>query len=237
MRNFPFRILGAASIFLAAQSSVSAQNFIKPKPRPAAPAFEVSAPSPALLDPSAPSPGARIVAASKNSPLTPGAEVSFRIAEENEPPVRVIVADTGELEIPGGLGAVQVNGRSSAQAEALVKSHLEGRFYKPGKATVQIALKTLPASGQKVSKVKVSGKVGRQGVIAFYASDPKKLSEAILEAGPTTFSDLTKVKVTRGGETKEHDVKSVLEGKNDKDDVELQEGDVIYVPPRPIVLW
>ena len=235
MRNFPFRILGAVAIFLVGQSSASAQNFIKPKPRPAAPAFEVSTSSPALLEPSSPTVGTRIVAASKNSPLTPGAEVSFRIAEENDPPVRVIVADTGELEIPGGLGGVQVNGLSSAQAEAKVKSHLEGRFYKPGRATVQIALKTLPASGQRVSKVKVSGKVGRQGLITFYASDPKKLSEAILEVGQTTFSDLTKVKVTRGGVSKEYDVKSILEGKSDKDDIELQEGDVIYVPPRPLI--
>lgn len=237
MRNFPSRFLGALALFFVATSSVSAQtSFIKPRPA----ARAVDSNETASLEVPTPTftPSGKVVA-NKNSPLTPGAEVSFRIVEENEPPVRVIVADTGELEVPGGLGEVPVNGLTSAQAEFRVKSYLEGKFYKPGKGTVQIALKTLPASGQKVSKVQISGKVGRLAPILFYSSDPKKLSEAILEAGPTPYSDLKKVKVTRtraGVETsEEYDVKTILESGSAVGDFPLRDGDRIHVPARPII--
>lgn len=237
MRNFPFRFLGVLAFSITAASSVSAQDYIR-KPKPATRAVE--APSVTPIEPAVPAlSNSRPVAANPNSPLTPGAEVSFMIVEDREPqPMRVIIADTGELEVPGGLGSVGVAGFTTSAAEARVQAHLESNYYKPGKGAVQIALKTLPASGQKVSKVQVSGKAGRVGSVVFYSSEIKKLSDAVLEAGPTTYSDLRKVKVTRkdknGIEQSEvYDVQSVLDGKSSIDPV-LKDGDRINIPTKSI---
>lgn len=237
MRNFPFRILGAVAFLITAASSVSAQDYIR-KPKPASRPGESSAE--ASLEPQGPSLSpSRTVAANPNSPLTPGSEVSFMIVEDREQqPLRLIIADTGELEVPGGLGSVVVSGLTANAAAARVQAHLESEYYKPGKGAVKISLKTLPASGQKVSKVQVSGKVGRPGSILFYASDPKKLSEAILEAGQTPYSNLKKVKVTRksktGSDVSEiYDVQAILDG-NTVNDFPLRDGDSISVPPRAI---
>ena len=238
MRNFQFRFLGAVAVLTTATSSLSAQDYIR-KPKPAARAAEASLAVPA--DPAVPSLSAsRSVTANPNSALTPGAEISFMIVEDREPqPMRVIIADTGELEVPGGLGSVVVSGLTSSAAEARVQAHLESKYYKPGKGAVQIALKTLPASGQKVSKVQVSGKVGRVGSIAFYSSEPKKLSDAVLEAGPTPYSDLKRVKVTRKDkngieQSEEYDVQSVLDGKSNIDPI-LRDGDRINIPVKTLI--
>ena len=236
MRNYPSRFLGAVALFFATVSSISAQDYIRKNKTAAQPA------SAASLEPTSPALAPSRSAANRNSPLTPGTEVSFQILEDKAlSSTPVIISDTGELEVPGGFGLVlSVSGMTCANAEALVKNKLEGKFYKPGKATVQISIKSLPASGQKVSKVQMSGTIGRQTPILFYASDPKKLSEAVLEAGPTRFSNLKKVKVTRKGKdgndtSEEYDVKSILEGGNSANDFPLQDGDRIFVPERGIV--
>jgi protein involved in polysaccharide export with SLBB domain len=155
--------------------------------------------------------------------------------EENEPPVRAIIAATGELEIPGGLGRVMVNGMTSARAEDAVRNYLEGRYYKRGKATVKIGLNFLPASGQKKSKVIMSGKLLRAGAVDFYSQDPKTVSEAVNEAGTTIYSDTKRVQVTRGTEKFEINVKDILENGNTSGDMKLRDGDRIYVPERGIV--
>ena len=230
MRNFPIRFLGAVALIISATSSVSAQSnsFFKPTGRPGAGAPAVSPTEPVAEIRSADT--GRSVAVSPNTPLAPGAEVSFKIVEENEAPVRAIIADTGELEIPGGMGRVDVNGMTSSQAASAVKSYLEGRYYKHGKATVVIGLNVIPMSGQTKSKVIMSGKVARAGAVEFYSNAPKTLSEAVNEAGSTSWSDLEKVRVTRGSETREYNVKDILEKGNTKNDFPLRDGDRIFVP-------
>lgn len=231
MRSLPFNVLGAVALSLMTAGSASAQvNFGRKPERPIAapePSAEIAGTSP--VSAGRPSSGRR-VNASPNSPLVPGAEVSFSIVEENEPPVRAIVTSTGELEIPGGLGRVEVNGMTTDRAAAKVKSYLEGRYYKPGKATVKIGINFIPEGGEKRSKVIVSGKVLRNGAVEFYASEPKTLSEAVNEAGIGAYSDTKKVKVTRGSTTYEYNVKDILENGNTKKDFPLQDGDRIYVP-------
>ncbi len=236
MRNLPSRILLAATLVFAAIIPVGAQvSYFK---KPAGPtASQTPQPSTELGE--LPRGGAVIdgprQTVSPSSPLTPGAEVSFQIVEENEPPVRAIIADTGELEIPGGLGRVMVNGMTASRAEDAVKNYLEGRYYKRGKATVRIGLNILPASGQKKSKVIISGKVSRAGAIDFYSFDPKTVSEAVNEAGTTIYSDTKRVQVTRGSERFEINVKDILENGNVSGDMKLRDGDRINIPERGIV--
>jgi protein involved in polysaccharide export with SLBB domain len=237
MRKISLRILGALVVILTSTNSANAQvNFIKPRPSGASQQAGEAPVSPAGNEVS-PIPSARVSNVSPNSALVPGAEVSFNIVEENEPPTRVIIADTGDLEIPGGLGRVQVGGLTAAQAASRIKGHLEGRYYKPGKATVQVGLNTLPASGQKRSKVIISGKVLRAGAVEFFPTDPKTLSEAVNEAGTSIYSDTKRVKVTRGTQTNEYNVKDILEKGATKNDFPLRDGDRIYVPDRTGLIW
>jgi protein involved in polysaccharide export with SLBB domain len=230
MRNFQIRILRVSFLLVSLSCPIHAQSVTygqKPRAAIAAPVVPLEvAPEPRQA-----AQPERAINVSPNSPLAAGAEVSFLIVEENEP-TRVIIADSGELEIPGGLGRVSVSGLTAAQASAKVKSYLEGQYYKPGKATVRIGINTLPASGQKKSKALVSGKLARGGAVEFYSSAPKTLSEAILEMGPTPWSKLTKVKVTRGDQSIDYDVSAILDGT--MKDVYLQDGDRISVPEKGI---
>ncbi len=235
MRKLPTRLLRSLLILTASTSLLNAQvTFGRKTERPAA-ATESS--STALESPAPPaaSMAPRGGVISSNSPLQPGAEVSFSILEENEPPMRVIIADTGDLELPYGLGRVPVNGMSPATAEGAVKRHLESRYYKPGKGSVRIGLNLIPASAQKRSKVLISGKVSRPGSSEFYPNDPKFLSEAINEAGTTIYSDLEKVKVIRGSQEKEYNVKDMLEKGKTENDFKLKDGDRIVVPTKRFI--
>lgn len=231
MRSFQIHFLGTLAILVSAASSADAQSVTYgAKPRAAAPG--ATAPLEMPIEPRLAAPE-RAINVSPNSPLSAGAEVSFSIVEDNEPTTRVIIADSGELEIPGGLGRVSVAGLTASQASAKVKDYLEGQYYKPGKATVKIGINTLPAGGQKKSKVLVSGKLARGGAVEFYASAPKTLSEAILEMGIIPWSNLKKVRVKRGDQVIEYDVKAILDGT--MRDVPLQDGDIISVPEKPFL--
>ena len=77
MRNFPIRFLGAVALIISATSSVSAQSnsFFKPPARPGTGASAVSPTEPVAEIRSADT--GRSVAVSPNTPLVPGAEVSF----------------------------------------------------------------------------------------------------------------------------------------------------------------
>jgi protein involved in polysaccharide export with SLBB domain len=237
MRNLVIRILVAAAGAAAIVTPAGAQVSYFKKPAGASGSPAASQPAGEFVENSrgAPAADGPRIAVSPNSPLVPGAEVSFQIIEENEPPVRAIIADTGELEIPGGLGRVAVSGMTPARAEEVVKNYLEGRYYKRGKATVRIGLNILPASGLKRSKVIMSGKLLRSGAVDFYPTDPKTVSEAVNEAGTTIYSDTKRVQVTRGTEKFEINVKDILENGNTRGDMKLRDGDRIFVPERGIV--
>jgi protein involved in polysaccharide export with SLBB domain len=224
--------MAVVSVFFAVTNLVSAQSVIYGKPRPAASA---QAPQGSLSTPVADDveAGARaVVRVNPNTPITAGSEVSFSILEENEAPARVVIADTGDLELPGLPERVQVQGLTVNQAEAKVKSLIEGKYYKSGKATVRIGLNIVPSAGQKRSKVLVSGKVLRAGSVEFLSTSPKTLSEVLIEAGTSIYSDLKKVQVTRGNEKKEYNVKDIIDGGNTKNDFPLKDGDRINVPAR-----
>ena len=108
MRSFQIQLIGASALLLAAVSPAHAQSITfgqKPRPAAASPAV----PSEMAVEPRMFAQPERAANVSPSSALTAGAEVSFLIVEENEP-TRVIIADSGELEIPGGLGRVSVAG-------------------------------------------------------------------------------------------------------------------------------
>src|SRR6185437_6134133 len=70
--------------------------------------------------------------------LNIGDRVSFRITEDEDPPVELSVTDSGDLEIPY-LGLCSASGKTCKQLAVALKKELEKQYYY--KATVVIAVK------------------------------------------------------------------------------------------------
>ena len=196
----------------------------------ARPVRGVPRPAEAQSEPSAPAavPHVSGVTVPLNSKLTAGDTITVDIKEDHDPTLTTIVTATGEVEL-NGLGRVYVAGRSSTEAAALVATYLKQKYYH--QATVEIGIKTKVSGPEnRPFKVVVSGKVGRPGPQYFTAANPLKLSEAVIVAGTTSYSELKKVKLTRGGRSTEHDVRAITKDGRTDLDMSLQDGDQIYVP-------
>jgi len=201
----------------------------------ARPVRGVSRPAEAPVEPAIPSavPHVGGVTVPLNSKLTAGDTISVEIEEDHDPLLTTIVTDTGEVEL-NGLGRVYVAGRTTTEAAAFVATYLKQKYYH--QATVKIGIRTKAiGAGARPFKVVISGKVGRPGPQYFTAANPLKLTEAVIVAGTTLYSELRKIRLTRGGQSTEYNVEKIMkEGRTDLD-VSLQDGDVIYVPPKTIV--
>jgi protein involved in polysaccharide export with SLBB domain len=195
----------------------------------------VSRPAEAPAEPAIPTAVPRVggVTVPLNTKLTAGDTISVEIEEDHDPVLTTIVTDTGEVEL-NGLGRVYVAGRTTTEAAALVATYLKQKYYH--QATVKIGIRTKAiGAGARPFKVVVSGKVGRSGPQYFTATNPLKLTEAVIVAGTTLYSELRKIRLTRGGQTNEHNVELIMkEGRTDLD-VSLQDGDVIYIPAKSII--
>ena len=190
--------------------------------RPAAPPPEISSAPSAI-------PQTGGITVSRDTKLTAGDEITILIKEDHDPALRTIVTDTGEVEL-NGLGRVFVSGKSSMEAESLIASYLRQRYYNQATVEVGVVRKAI-GQGARPFKVLVTGKVGRPGPYYFTEASPLKLTEAVMVAGVGAYSELKKVRLSRGGRTTDHDVKAITkEGRTDLD-VPLKDGDQIYVPP------
>jgi protein involved in polysaccharide export with SLBB domain len=174
------------------------------------------------------------VAVPLNTKLTAGDIISLEIEEDHDPALSTMVTDTGEVEL-NGLGRVYVAGRTSTEAAALVAAYLKQKYYH--QATVKIGIRTKAVgAGVRAFKVVVAGKVGRAGPQYFTAAAPVKLTEAVIVAGTSIYSELRRVRLTRGGQSTDHNVETIMkEGRTDLD-VPLQDGDQIFVPAKSLVL-
>lgn len=204
----------------------SAQNVIPNNSRPA------PAPVAVPIAPPAPPVNAVGVTISQDSRLVPGDEVSILIEEDKEPAWKTFVTDAGEVEL-NVLGSVRVSGKNSADAAAAISSYLKSRYYH--QATVRFQILKKAAGAVPFHKVIVDGKVGRAGRQSFTDNEPLTLSEAVTTAGTNIYSELRKVKLTRGGQTTEHDVDAISKKGRTDLDIRLRDGDRIYVPAKGIV--
>jgi len=77
--------------------------------------------------------------------------------------------------------------------------------------------------------------VGRPGPQYFTGSNPLKLTEAVIVSVTNLYSEIRKVRLTRGGRSSDHNVELIMkEGRTDLD-VSLQDGDQIFIPAKSIV--
>jgi protein involved in polysaccharide export with SLBB domain len=163
--------------------------------------------------------------------IRPGDKLSFRIAEDREDAKSLPVTDSGEIELPQPFGRFAAAGKTCKTLAQEIKTALEKDYYK--RATVHLGLDALNSVR---GRAYVSGQVTKPGPVDIPVNQPLKLSQAILQVGPTQWAKLTNVKVVReNGQTIIADVDAVLnKGKVEKDMV-LEPGDLIIVPERGVV--
>jgi polysaccharide export outer membrane protein len=168
-----------------------------------------------------------------DSKLIPGDEVLISIDEDREPGSKMTITKSGEAEL-GILGSVKVIGKTPAEAASTIASYLKGRYYRAATVRVQILRKS--AGPAVFYKVTVAGAVERPGRQFSPTLSGVTLSAAVTTTGPSIYSELRRVRLTRDGKTTEHDVERIITGGRKDLDVQLRDGDQIYVPKRPLVL-
>ena len=181
--------------------------------------------------------------------LRPGDRVSFRILEDTEPSKSLVVADSGELDVPY-IGRVAAAEKSCKELAADLKARLEKEYYY--RATIILALDT---ATKTLGRVYVWGQVRNQGVLDVIPGENLTAGKAILRAGGfADFANKKRVKVVRapsptiphGGpsaasanrtgppETFVLNLAEVLEEGRTEKDLPLRPDDLIIVPSRLI---
>jgi polysaccharide biosynthesis/export protein len=168
--------------------------------------------------------------------LRVGDKVSLQILEDRDLPKSLVVADSGELDVPY-VGRVAATDKTCKQLAEELKAQLEKEYYY--RASVIIAL---DAANRFLGRVYVWGQVRNQGPIDIAVNENLTAGKAILRAGGFgDFANKKKVKVVRGAGAEgtgkqnfELNMVDILErGKTEKD-VALQPDDFIIVPSRLI---
>jgi len=166
--------------------------------------------------------------------LRVGDKVSFQIIEDREAPKSIVVADSGELDVPY-IGRIPAAEKTCKQLAEELKTALEKEYYY--RATVVLAL---DQANKLLGSVYVWGQVRNQGRIEMAVNENLTAGKAILRAGGfADFANKKKVKVVRGGtgtsekEIFELNMVEILEqGKTEKD-ILLKPDDVVIVSDRP----
>jgi len=167
--------------------------------------------------------------------LRTGDKISLQILEDRDLPKSLLVADSGELDVPY-LGRVAAADKTCKQLADDLKGQLEKEYYH--RATVIIAL---DVANKLLGRIYVWGQVRNQGPIDIAVNENLTAGKAILRAGGFgDFANKKRVKVVRGGadgvskQSFELNMVDILEdGKTEKDLV-LQPDDFIIIPSRLI---
>ena len=168
--------------------------------------------------------------------LRVGDRISLQILEDRDLPKSLVVADSGELDVPY-VGRVAATDKTCKQLANELKAQLEKEYYY--RATVVIAL---DAANRLLGRIYVWGQVRNQGPIDLAVNENLTAGKAILRAGGfADFANKKRVKVVRaagaegtGKQNFELNMVDILEkGKTEKD-VVLQPEDFLIVPSRLI---
>jgi polysaccharide export outer membrane protein len=168
--------------------------------------------------------------------LRMGDKISLQILEDRDAPKSLLVADSGELDVPY-VGRVAASDKTCKQLAEELKARLEKEYYY--RATVIIAL---DAANKLLGRIYVWGQVRNQGAIDVAVNENLTAGKAILRAGGFgDFANKKRVKVVRGGATEgaakqnfELNMVDILEKGQTEKDVVLQPDDFIIVPSRLI---
>jgi len=166
--------------------------------------------------------------------LGAGDRLSYRVVEERRPPVGLMVADSGEVEVPL-IGRVQASGRTCKELAQSIRPMLEKEYFY--RATVIVGLDAVSAKAR--GRVYISGQVHQQGAIEIPPDERFTLSKAILKAGGLAdFANRRKIKLVRktGSGTAQTttivDLDAITVHGDLSKDPELQPDDTIIVPEK-----
>jgi len=168
--------------------------------------------------------------------LRVGDKVSLQILEDRDAPKSLVVADSGELDVPY-VGRAAAADKTCKQLAEDLKARLEKEYYY--RATVIIAL---DVANKFLGRIYVWGQVRNQGPIDIAVNENLTAGKAILRAGGFgDFANKKRVKVVRGGGTEggakqsfELNMVDILEKGLTEKDVVLQPDDFVIVPSRLI---
>ncbi len=170
-------------------------------------------------------------------PLTAGDVLTYRVVEDRNQGVGIIVKETGEVDLPL-IGNVTAAGRTCRQLAYAIKSILDREYYY--NATVIVSLDSF--SNRPRGVVYMRGAIANANPIPIQPNEELMLSKAILRAGGfTAYSNKRKVTVlrrkpgTNESETITVDMKQVLEEGKLDGDIVLQPDDIVTVHQRGIV--
>lgn len=191
-----------------------------------------------------------------------GDVLSFRIVEDEEPVSRLVITDSGEVDVPY-LGLLPAKGKTCKELAGIVKKQLEKDYYH--KATVIIGLnyniygsrsiagapRAALATANGTSRVKpqllakdgvtIMGLVTAPGIyeIAEDTGDGFLLSHAILRAGGLKpFANDKKVRIISksdedaGSTTRTVNLRDIMKHGKLDQDIPIHRGDVIIVDRR-----
>jgi len=168
--------------------------------------------------------------------LRVGDKISFQILEDRDLPKSLVVADSGELDVPY-IGRVTVTDKTCKQLAAELKTQLEKEYYY--RASVIIAL---DVANRVLGRIYVWGQVRNQGPMEIAVNENLTAGKAILRAGGfADFANKKRVKVIRGSaangadkQTWELNMADILEEGQTEKDLVLQPDDFVIVPSRLI---
>jgi polysaccharide export outer membrane protein len=176
--------------------------------------------------------------------LALGDLLSFRIVEDQEDPREtlepkppLLVTDSGDVEVPY-IGQFPALGKTCKQLAGEIKTALEKKYYYQATVIITLNQVTKKSSG----RVYLAGQVRASGAVEIPNDEVFTLSKAILRVGGfTEYADEKRVKVTRragptSNETKTFiiNVSDILEKGKVETDINVEPGDLIFVPTRAI---
>jgi protein involved in polysaccharide export with SLBB domain len=164
--------------------------------------------------------------------------VSLQILEDRDPPRSLVVADSGDLEVPY-LGRVAAVGRTCKQLADQLKQDLQQDYYY--RATVILGLEV---ANKFLGRVYIWGQVRNQGPMDLGVGENLTAGKAILRAGGfAEFANKKKVRVVRsspqaeeGKQVFELNMVDILENGLTQRDLVLLPEDLLIVPSRLINL-
>lgn len=169
--------------------------------------------------------------------LGTGDRLSYRVVEERQDPIALMVSDSGEIEFPL-IGRVKAVNKTCKQLARELRPMLEKEYFY--KATVILGLDVVGTKAR--GKVYLTGQLRTQGALDLMPDEALTVSKAILRAGGLSdFADRKHVKLVRkqpDGKTKTTivNLSEILDkGKLELDPV-LEPGDLIVVPEKLISL-
>jgi len=168
--------------------------------------------------------------------LRVGDKISLQILEDRDLPKSLVVADSGEVDVPY-VGRVQAKDKTCKQLAEELKAQLEKEYYY--RASVVLAL---DAANKFLGRVYVWGQVRNPGPIDMAVNENLTVSKAILRAGGfADFANKKKVKVVRAPSTAsagkhvfELNMVAIFEEGKTENDLLLQPDDFVSVPSRLI---